>query len=86
MSKAEIRDFASLQQLLLLERFNQAFADDSELVVWLLNKSLKTLSESARLADEFTTLRRVNKPTYKKQFQNPSESQTKTQDESQIGF
>src|SRR5664279_2095115 len=74
--KAEIRDFEALQQLFLLERFNQIIADDSDLVMWMLNKTPKTLSEAARVADEFSTLRRVSKNTYKKQYNNSSESRS----------
>ena len=59
--KTETKDFNSLQQLLLLERFGDSFADDPELAIWLLNKKPKTLEEAARYADEFSTLRRSMK-------------------------
>ena len=60
-----IEDFVSLQQLVLLERFNESFFDDSELAMWMLNKAPRTLSDAARLADEFSSLRRVNRVTKK---------------------
>lgn len=54
LSKSEITDLESLKQLILLERFNEACADDSDLAMWLLNKSPRKLTEAAHLADEFT--------------------------------
>ena len=66
LSKSEITDLESLKQLILLERFNEACADDSDLAMWLLNKSPKKLSEAAHLADEFTAMRRANKATAKR--------------------
>ena len=86
LMKTEVNNFEALKQLFLLERFNQTFADDSELVMWMLNKSPKTLSEAACVADEFSTLRRVNKTSYKKQFNYSSESrpfENQTQNEPQ---
>ena len=56
--KSEIKDFKALQQLILLERFNESYSDDSELAVWMLNKNPVTLEEAARQADEFSSLRR----------------------------
>jgi hypothetical protein len=60
-SESRLHNFESLQQLILLERFNQSFVDDSELSIWMLSKNPRTLSEAAQLADEFTAMRRANK-------------------------
>jgi RNase H-like domain found in reverse transcriptase/Reverse transcriptase (RNA-dependent DNA polymerase)/Integrase zinc binding domain/Integrase core domain/SCAN domain len=64
--KSNVTDFESLQQLMLLERFNQSFSEDSELSMWMLNKSPTKLSEAALLADEFTAMRRANKGNFKR--------------------
>ena len=63
--KSEVKDFNSLQQLILLERFNESFVDDADLAMWMLNKTPLTLSEAARLADEFSSLRRANRVSKK---------------------
>ena len=63
--KSEVKDFVSLQQLILLERFNESFVDDPDLSMWMLNKAPRTLSDAARLADEFSTLRRATRVSKK---------------------
>ena len=74
LQKSDVKDFESLQQLMLLERFNQSFADDSELSIWMLSKDPRTLSEAAQLADEFTAMRRANKPKRQSYYQNSTRS------------
>jgi hypothetical protein len=76
LQKAEVHNFESLQQLVLLERFNQSFVDDSELSIWMLSKNPRTLSEAAQLADEFTAMRRANKvkkPNFHQNFSRSSQ-------------
>lgn len=64
--KSNVTDFEALQQLMLLERFNQSFSEDSELSMWMLNKGPTKLSEAALLADEFIAMRRANKGNFRK--------------------
>jgi hypothetical protein len=66
LTKSDVSDLEWLKQLILLEMFNEACADDSDLTMWLLNKSLHKLSDAAHLADEFTAIRRANKGISKK--------------------